>query len=572
MQEGKTLILIVDDLYENCLLLDYTLKKKGYRTMIAHNGYEAFDCMNTEKPDLIISDILMPVMDGFVFCRKCKSDNRYASIPFIFYTATYTSSKDEEFALSLGADMFIVKPAEPNVFLKYIADVLEKYKKGELQTREICRLPEDEQFMKDYNVALIRKIEDKLEDAEKARKLIQQRENLLRAILNSSPDIVLLIDEEGLFHEVTTTDETFLYKPAYEVKGKKVTDIFEEELSRKLLNIINETVKTQKVQSIKYPLKMSFGERWYEAKLSPVKDYNLDGKQILTVLIRDITEYKALENELKMININLADRIEEEIKRRRQQEQIIIQQALFSAMSEMLISISHHWRQPLNVIGLLLQNQKDDFERGTLTVDKVREYVDIAMERLKALSTTIDDFLNLLKANPEEKVFDVKPPVVNVINLFKPQFDEDNIICKMTCLIHNLEVKDSICCDDMLIKGDISRFQDCIVRIINNAIQAIKEARKKGLLKINEEGLINISFTSSNGLITVSIDDNGCGIPSKILDRIFDPYFTTNEKYYKQGIGLYIVKMLVERLFNGSITARNLNKGASFALEFQQTK
>src|SRR5258708_36657020 len=83
---------------------------------------------------MIISDILMPVMDGFALCRQWKTDEQLKHIPFVFYTATYIEPSDEEFAYSLGADRFIVKPQEPAVIIKEVREVLDESRAGILGT------------------------------------------------------------------------------------------------------------------------------------------------------------------------------------------------------------------------------------------------------------------------------------------------------------------------------------------------------------------------------------------------------------------------------------------------------
>jgi len=109
-------ILIVDDKEENLYLLETLLKGNGYKVVTAKDGVEAINRLKEEPIDMIVSDILMPKMDGFQLCRECKKDDSLKKIPFIFYTATYTEKKDEEFALGLGAEKFIIKPQEPEVF------------------------------------------------------------------------------------------------------------------------------------------------------------------------------------------------------------------------------------------------------------------------------------------------------------------------------------------------------------------------------------------------------------------------------------------------------------------------
>lgn len=164
-------VLIVDDKPENLYLLRTLLNAKGYEVTEAMNGEQALESARQTLPDLIVSDILMPVMDGFALCRVWKADEQLKLIPFVFYTATYTEAKDKEFALNLGADLFLVKPQEIHVFLREIEKVLaiddtsERLKGRPIEVKE-------EDFYRQYNVRLVRKLEDKVEEiAQKNRAL-----------------------------------------------------------------------------------------------------------------------------------------------------------------------------------------------------------------------------------------------------------------------------------------------------------------------------------------------------------------------------------------------------------------
>src|SRR5690242_9199688 len=125
-------ILSVDDKLENLYLLEAMLRGSGYEVVSAHNGVEALHKLELDKFDLIISDILMPQMDGFELCHQVKQRDNLRHIPLIFYTATYTEKKDQELGLRLGASRFIIKPLEPEQFLAVLQDVIRQYETGVL--------------------------------------------------------------------------------------------------------------------------------------------------------------------------------------------------------------------------------------------------------------------------------------------------------------------------------------------------------------------------------------------------------------------------------------------------------
>ena len=209
--------LIVDDLQDNLYLIESLLKAYNFKTVAARNGAEALGLALADPPDIIIADILMPVMDGYTLCREWKKDENLRSIPFVFYTATYTHPKDEEFALSLGADKFIIKPQEPEAFIAMIENVLAEYKGGNPPAINSSVLSETT-MLKEYNETLIRKMEDRMlksEEAEKKiriyasqlekeieqRKLVEQAlkesEILFRSVVKFAAEGFAITDESG---------------------------------------------------------------------------------------------------------------------------------------------------------------------------------------------------------------------------------------------------------------------------------------------------------------------------------------------------------------------------------------
>src|SRR5512136_1318763 len=143
-------ILIVDDNPTGRNLLCRILQRQGCEVLEASDGMEGIEISRLHKPDLIISDALMPKMDGFNFLRTLKKDPQLQKIPFVFYSAVYTDQKDEELAYSLGACAFIAKPKEPDEFWGEISAILEQEKQKE---RIFIPVPIDteEDYLKHYS-------------------------------------------------------------------------------------------------------------------------------------------------------------------------------------------------------------------------------------------------------------------------------------------------------------------------------------------------------------------------------------------------------------------------------------
>lgn len=161
-------ILIVEDKPESRELLCSYLETKKYRVFCAANGKLALEILKSNTVDLIISDILMPEMDGYMLCKKVKSEPRWTNIPFIFYSATFTTRLDEIFAIKLGAARFVRKPADPDEFFAIIQEVLRSRKEGILGTAAY-KFKEEENVFQVYNDRIVKKLEEKvaeLEDSE----------------------------------------------------------------------------------------------------------------------------------------------------------------------------------------------------------------------------------------------------------------------------------------------------------------------------------------------------------------------------------------------------------------------
>ena len=192
-------ILIVDDRQDAQYLLQALLTGHGHEVSLASNGQQGLDQARANSPDLIISDILMPVMDGFRLCREIRKDEVLRDTLFVFYTATYTQQSDADFAMTIGADDFIRKPAEPNLFLKRIEAVIEKTTQRTIAHE--AESADEAEVLRLYSERLVAKLEkrsldlqEEIAEREQAEKSLQEAHD----IISSSPAVAFLWkNEEG---------------------------------------------------------------------------------------------------------------------------------------------------------------------------------------------------------------------------------------------------------------------------------------------------------------------------------------------------------------------------------------
>lgn len=222
-------ILVVDDYQENRYFLEVLLKGHGHQTASATNGAQALEQLIQGNFDLIISDILMPVMDGYQLCLKCKTDARLKQIPFVFYTATYIEKQDEELAIKLGADRFIRKPADPDEFMQIINSLIEK----PASTKGIP-VSLDLEVLQAYTDRVIKKLDKKiiqLEDEITRRKTAEQSlresEAKYRSLVETGGAGIATID--------LNTKLTFVNERACQMLGYSRSEL----LNKRIADLIN---------------------------------------------------------------------------------------------------------------------------------------------------------------------------------------------------------------------------------------------------------------------------------------------------------------------------------------------
>jgi len=291
-------VLIVDDNQTNLYMLETLLKGYGMEVTSAENGREALEKARRNPPDLIVTDILMPVMDGYTLCRHWKSDNALKHIPLVFYTATYTEPKDEEFALSLGADRFVVKPQEPDQLMNMIKEVLEE----NYVARRVAARPlgEEMEFFRRHNEILFSKLEKKMLDLEIANQKLRLSEECYRLSFRNVSDVIYTMDKDLHIVSMSPSVEKILgYKPQ-EFIGRTVSDLgrilipesFEQVLSDISLILKGETIPAAVYRFITKDGAVKYGEVSVSAI---VREGEIIG---IVSVARDITERRRVEDAL----------------------------------------------------------------------------------------------------------------------------------------------------------------------------------------------------------------------------------------------------------------------------------
>lgn len=177
-------ILIVEDVPNILELLEVTLRFKGYPTITARNGQEALERMASVHPALVITDILMPKLDGFALVHHLRNDPKTNSIPIIFLSATYVTPEDKNFALSLGAVRFLEKPVDTEDFLLTVAEVLTN------SQASASRPMEDLEFYQGYRERLEFKLRHKLSQIQRTQRLLdslpEEQKQAFRSLLDEA--------------------------------------------------------------------------------------------------------------------------------------------------------------------------------------------------------------------------------------------------------------------------------------------------------------------------------------------------------------------------------------------------
>ena len=237
--------------------------------------------------------------------------------------------------------------------------------------------------------------------------------------------------------------------------------------------------------------------------------------------------------------------LQDEVQKNRQRDIILFEQARFVLMGEMMANISHQWKQPLNTIGIAVVAMRTS-NQDEKELDRHYEIIE---DNINHLASTVDDFMSFFDKRTHYEIRSLDSIVKEIKSIIYTHISNKNI---------ELEITIDNSYGDIEIASSISQI---ILNLLNNAKDALEESSKRKEIKLQ--------FTSNEYGLEIECCDNGKGVDEKIKDKIFDPYFSTKEKKQGTGIGLYMSKEIVQKIFNGKValSSREISRSTLHPLD-----
>jgi len=375
----------------------------------------------------------------------------------------------------------------------------------------------------------------------RATKALENSEQKFRALAGASNDIMIFCSPDY--------KEVFFVSDAYERLCGKSLDTFKQDpLSmRKCIHpsdrikLIPQTLRLQELYSN-----------------SNVRLINSKTEAVNWVIIRDYTfcDDNNNENMIAVVMTDITDIVKAQ-EEHASKEAVMIQQAKYASMGEMIRAVSHQWKQPLNALYICTQLMEEEaMQKADSTM---LDYIKTSSDLIEHMNATIKDFRSFFKQDIETEEFDAFNTVLETVRLVEPQMRSLNISYTITCSCHkqsysstNQVIERTHECP-YVIKGKVNEFKHALINIIQNA--------KEELVKTDRsDKKINIRIECNSGFY-LSIFDNGKGIDEKMLEKIFSQDITLKKD--GTGLGLHLTKKIIESM-NGRVWAENYNDGARF--------
>ena len=380
----------------------------------------------------------------------------------------------------------------------------------------------------------------------------KERETLYSGIINTTAEGFWLLDSNLLITDVNYSLCSMLGYTKTEMIGKEPLDFIDSkdrDICESQADLIDDV--SSRIYEINFRTKS--GDLLHTLT-NATTIYDQNGLKRTFAFMTDISSQKKTEENLRKrqesieeLNNSLESKITQEVEKNREKDQMMYQQSRLASMGEMIGNIAHQWRQPLNIMALVMQDLYISDQLGNLTSKKVEESYDKSNNLLQYMSQTIDDFRNFFQQGGEELDFSIKEALDSVYSLVSTNLSYNHIECEI------------IVKHDNIVKGGLNEFKQVLINIINNAQEAI-ESNKSSKKKIS------VLITQDKGQGVVRISDDGGGIDKEVIQKVFDPYFTTKNQTQGTGLGLYMSKQIIENSMCGSLSVKNIKDGAEFEI------
>jgi signal transduction histidine kinase/DNA-binding response OmpR family regulator len=549
-------VLIAEDNADDRKLLRYNLEFHGCTVIEAQNGLEGVSLVSRHKPDLIISDALMPRMDGFQFLRTMKSDPELASIPFLFHSAVYTGDAEEGLALSLGAAAFVVKPVEPELLWKKICAVMESASSGQLSAAHSAMNEGEEHFLREYGRIVATKLEEKVAELQqsltiraegeeqlrrvneeltreaaerlKAETALRAQEQELSAIFDNAPFIMLFLDEERKVHRANAL--------ARSLGGASVGDALELRSGEAL----------RCLHALDVPEGCGFGPDCHACLIrQTVLDTFATGKshhQIDMSLQRSVNgKVQSLPLLLSTTKVMVAGKAMvllslQDVSELRKLEAQLFHAQKMESIGTLAGGIAHDFNNILTAIfgygDIALMNMSAD--------DPQRDHIDSMLQASQRAATLAKDLLLFSRKQASDRKHVDLNAIVRSVEKFLFRIIGEDVSCAITLGRGTLPVL-----------ADVNRFEQVLMNLATNARDAMPEGGTlkitTGRIRLDDAFVAAQGYGSSGMYALLTVSDSGMGMDEETSQQIFDPFFTTKEVGKGTGLGLAVVYGIVKQ-------------------------
>jgi PAS domain S-box-containing protein len=507
-------VLIVDDNPDNLRLLNKQLSSVGHVVIDAVNGLDALHKGLANPPDILVTDILMPEMDGYQLCMEWKSRALLKDIPVVFYTATYTTTDDETFAESLGADYFLRKPADFEVFLQVLSEVMAKAAAGKLN-RSAISPPDFMNYLTRHNRILLNKLSDKVAELEKditerqrAEQALKESEEKFRQFFENAQVYSYMVSPAGCIVEVNSLVCKALGYRRDELIGQPIAKLYAPESIPKSHRILEEWNRTGLIENEELIILTKTGQkRSVLLSVGAIKDGS--GQVVNTISIqKDITELK--ESQAKALQVETLT-------------------SLNQAKSRLLSDVAHEMRTPLQSIKGFIETLIEPDVKWS--VSEQQDFLVEANKETDVLIQLVKDLLDMSRIESGKMRLDrQKYPLPDILESIKARL---SVLAQHHTLV--LDIPPEL--------PDIYVDRIRVAQVITNLVENAGKFSPPG-------GKITIAARPQDHNLVISVQDAGIGMTPEDIDKIFDRFYRSEQAVSRKtpgnGLGLSICRGIVE--------------------------